>query len=106
MMGSPEDEYGRSENETQHPVILTEGFYMGKYEVTQAQYKQVMGDNPSFRQGDERRPVERVYWFHAIDFCNRLSDQEGLPLYYDLKGEEVTVLGGVGYRLPTEAEWE
>ena len=47
-----------------------------------------------------------VSWLDAIGFCNRLSQREYLPLYYDRQENEVTVLGGSGYRLPTEAEWE
>lgn len=47
-----------------------------------------------------------VSWFDAVAFCNRLSEQEKLPPYYDLPNAEVTIVGGEGYRLPTEAEWE
>ena len=92
-------------------------FLMGIYPVTQGEYERVMKTNPSkFQskflsrffpskfQNDNRRPVEQVSWYDAIDFCNRLSELEGLSPYYDVDGEEVSVLGGVGYRLPTDAE--
>ena len=65
----------------QHQVTLTEPFRLGIYPVTQTEYERVMKANPSYFQGDERRPVERVSWFNAIDFCNRLSEQERLPPY-------------------------
>lgn len=72
-----------------HPsreVTLTKGFYLGKYEVTQAQYQAVMGENPSFSKGDNK-PVDDITWHAAVNFCKKLSD---------LTGKEV--------RLPTEAE--
>ena len=89
MMGSPEDEEGRLEHEgPQHRVKITKGFYMGATEVTQAQWKAVMGNNPSSFKGDNL-PVENVSWNGAMDFCRKLSAMEGKT-----------------YRLPTEAEWE
>ena len=71
-----------------HIVGVGEPFYMGVTEVTQAQWKAVMGTNPSIHQGDDR-PVEMVSWHEATEFCKKLSAKE--------KGT---------YRLPTEAEWE
>jgi len=77
-MGSPTGEPDRVINETQHTVTLS-GFWMGKYEVTQAQYQTVMGTNPSsFKtatngENPAKRPVETVSWFNAIVFCNKLS---------------------------------
>ncbi len=76
-----------------HEVTLTEPFKMGVHEVTQAQYKQVMGVNPSKFKGAEN-PVERVRWEDAVEFCRRLSE---------LPAEKAE---GNVYRLPTEAEWE
>ncbi len=87
MMGSPSGE-GRDTEKPQHKVTV-QAFYMGKYPVTQAQYQQVMGTNPSNFQGDDQRPVECVSWDDAVEFCQRLSKQTGQE-----------------YRLPTEAEWE
>jgi formylglycine-generating enzyme required for sulfatase activity len=70
-------------------VTLDKGFYMGIYPVTQAQWKAVMGYNPSHFVGDEQRPVENVYWFDCQNFCTRLGKLLAKPI-----------------RLPTEAEWE
>ena len=125
-MGSPEDEKGRNTNETpQHPVRITRPFWLGAYPVTQAEYEGVMGENPSLfsPKGDfatkvagldtRRFPVENVSWFDAVEFCNRLSKKGGLPEFYRLgeakpedRSRTVEVLGGRGYRLPSEAEWE
>ena len=80
----------------QLPVTLTRGFWMGKYEVTQAQYEALMGENPSENKG-ESLPVEKVEWTKATKFCQKFTELERkagrLP-----KGWE--------YRLPTEAQWE
>ena len=100
MMGSPETEKGRQENETQHEVTISKGYYLGVYEVTQAQYEKVIGKNPSLYQGaivgneNADLPVENVSWHDAVEFCKKLSD---LP--------EEKKAGRV-YRLPTEAQWE
>jgi len=100
MMGSPASEELRQEDETQHEVTISKGYYLGVYEVTQAQYETVMGKNPSHFQGaivgneNADLPVENVSWDDAVEFCKKLSD---LP-------EEKKA--GRLYRLPTEAEWE
>jgi len=89
MMGSPNDEEGRFDNEgPQHVVRIAQGFYMGIHEVTQEQYKAVTGNNPSDFKGP-KNPVEQVSWNDAMAFCKRLSAQTGMAV-----------------RLPTEAEWE
>jgi formylglycine-generating enzyme required for sulfatase activity len=99
MMGSTESEV-RIADATQHEVTISKDYYLGLYEVTQAQYEKMMGKNPSRFQGDNLRgdsvnhPVEQVSWEDAVDFCNKLSD---LP--------EEKKAGRI-YRLPTEAEWE
>ena len=87
-MGSPASEEGRSDDEAPHRVKLTKGFFMAEMLVTQAQWKAVMGNNPSNFPGDNL-PVECVFWRDAVTFCKKLSEKEGRH-----------------YRLPTEAEWE
>ncbi|MBE9118487.1 SUMF1/EgtB/PvdO family nonheme iron enzyme [Lusitaniella coriacea LEGE 07157] len=85
-MGSPEEE-GRDNEKPQHKVTVPP-FFMGKYPITQAQYSAIVGKNPSYFKGD-KRPVEMVSWYDAVEFCEKLSKKIG--------GE---------YRLPSEAEWE
>lgn len=86
MMGS---EDGNSYEKPVHRVNITRDFYMGKYEVTQAQWKAVMGTNPSYFKGDNL-PVERVSWNDAQEFIRKLN----------------ALASTNKYRLPTEAEWE
>ena len=103
-MGSPSSETGRGSDETQHQVTLTNGFYLGKYELTQAQYETVMNGNPdglnakpSNWPNNPNRPVEKVSWDDAQIFLTRLNAAEQaagrLP-------------AGWSYVLPTESEWE
>jgi len=92
LMGSPANEGGRSDDEKQHEVAIRKGFYLGATEVTQDQWRAVMGNNPSYFTGDGRLPVEQVSWLDAQEFCKKLSDSD--------------TEGGRTYRLPTEAEWE
>jgi formylglycine-generating enzyme required for sulfatase activity len=107
-MGSPITEAGRDSDETEHNVTLTKGFYLGKYEVTQAQYEAVMTGNtetnstgnvisatPSYFANNPNRPVERVSWDDIQVFLDRLNDQQS--------GNIPT---GWEYFLPTEAQWE
>lgn len=104
-MGSPETEGWRSEDETQHTVTVSD-FYMSTYEVTQAEYAEVMGGNPSSFSGDTL-PVENVSWMDAAAYCNARSEIEGLTPAYAIDGQTVTWNRSAdGYRLPTEAEWE
>ena len=88
MMGSPKKEEGRCDDETQHEVTLTKPYYMGKYEVTQEQWKSVMGKNPSDTKG-AKLPVTDVSWEDCQEFIKKLNMKTN-----------------GGYRLPTEAEWE
>jgi formylglycine-generating enzyme required for sulfatase activity len=89
-MGSPSNEAGRWVNEGPvHQVKISNAFYMGKYEVTQKQWRDVMGNSPSYFKGDNL-PVELVSWNDTQDFIQKLNEKEG----------------GAKYRLPSEAEWE
>jgi formylglycine-generating enzyme required for sulfatase activity len=104
-MGSPTTESWRGKDEIQHRVTVGD-FYMGKYEVTQKEYREIVGTNPSNFTGDTL-PVEQVTWFEAIQYCNARSRKEGLTPAYTVSGENVTWNRAAnGYRLPTEAEWE
>jgi formylglycine-generating enzyme required for sulfatase activity len=120
-MGSPANEPQRQDREGPQCQVTVSSFYMGKYPVTQKEYREVMGTNPSKFKGDNL-PVENVSWYDAIEYCNKRSQREGLtPLYMIDKSlsdrnngnEKDTVRWVViwnqnanGYRLPTEAEWE
>lgn len=87
VMGSPESEYGRNIDEKQHQVTQTKGFWMMETEVTQEQWKAIMGNNPSAFEGDNL-PVEQVTWEECREFCRRCSRL------------------GLRVQLPTEAQWE
>ena len=91
-MGSPTTEKHRWYDETLHPVTLTHSFYLGKYEVTQAQWEQVHGGTPSHFTGAEL-PVEQISWDNCLRFCKALNDTGLAP-------------AGWHFSLPTEAQWE
>ena len=106
QVGSPNDEPGRADDETQRTVEFAQPFFLGQCEVTQQQFQQVMRTNPSafsaqggFHQrlsakDTSNLPVDSVSWNDAVDFCKRLSE---------LPAEQQA---GRSYRLPTESEWE
>ena len=97
VMGSRSDEVGQDNDEGPLTrVVFTNGFWIGKYEVTQGEFESVMGVNLSIFTGNPRRPVERVSWNEAREYCTRLT----------AKTHESNRLHGFVYRLPTEAEWE
>ena len=102
----------------QHKVVLTQPIYFGVTQVTQTQYEQVIGTNPSHfsatGEGQEMvvhletgdHPVETVSWNDAAEFCAKLSQREQLKPFYLRADDTVAPLDETGYRLPTEAEWE
>lgn len=89
LMGSPRNEAERVNDETQHRVILAQGYWLADTACTQALWQAVMGDNPSWFKGQDR-PVETVSWDDVQQFIDRLNERAS----------------GGGFRLPTEAEWE
>ena len=117
-MGSPSSEAGRRDNETQHEVRLTGDFEIQSTKVTQSQFVELMGYNPShFTACGDNCPVETVNWYEAAAYCNELSEIAGLDRCYDCSGSgrsvECEPSGSYstpydcpGYRLPTESEWE
>src|SRR5205814_801378 len=88
LMGSPADEANRDEDEDAHRLRITKAFLLQTTEVTQAQWKAVMGQPESYFKGDDL-PVDNVSWEDAVEFCKKLGQREGR-----------------NFRLPTEAEWE
>ncbi len=121
QMGSPKSERGRYDNETLHQVELTRGFWIAETEVTQEQWQELAGNNPSrFKVCGGSCPVENVNWYEALWYANKLSKLVGFDVCYKLSdcnwknpGEDLVCgevifkgLGCTGYRLPTEAEWE
>jgi formylglycine-generating enzyme required for sulfatase activity len=106
VMGSPVTEEGRSPDEIQHTVTLTQGFWMSRHEVTQAEYEMVMGSSPAGLGGSNFNPsgikgpnfpVSTVNWDEAVTYCQRLTDRER---------KAGRIAADQSYRLPTEAEWE
>ena len=90
VMGSPDSEAGRNADETPHRVTLSKRFYMGRFEVTQTEWQQVMGSAPSHFQGCSLCPVETVNFYDVDEFITKLNARSV----------------AMRFRLPTEAEWE
>lgn len=104
------------------PEGKIKSFWMGKYEITQKQYTQIIDINPSSFQGDYDKPVERVSWYNAIYFCNKLSIRWGYKPYYNIDitnpdPQNISQIDNIkwtvtinrnadGFRLPTSEEWE
>jgi formylglycine-generating enzyme len=108
-MGSPLSEPGRLDDEKQFTAQISNDFYTSKYEVTQGEYKSVVGSNPSDsnRGIGDTHPVNMVSWYDAVEYCNRLSERDGLEPCYSGSGDSIGCdFSAGGYRLPTEAEWE
>ncbi len=97
------DENGDDDEKPAHRVQIS-SFYMDATEVTQAAFQSLMGRNPAKAVAPDR-PVERVTWLAAAQFCNMRSTKEGLNPCYDPNTFECD-FNAEGYRLPTEAEWE
>jgi formylglycine-generating enzyme required for sulfatase activity len=120
LMGSPTDfvYQGKDIEQPVHSVTLS-AFYIDITEMTQKDYKSLMGLNPSYFTGDSLRPVESVTWFDAVLYCNARSLRDNLDTVYSYTAVSGTPGNGCdslenleidmsknGYRLPTEAEWE
>ncbi|MEA2051312.1 MAG: formylglycine-generating enzyme family protein [Euryarchaeota archaeon] len=90
LIPAGEFEMGSPNEGPVHHVTIKNPFYMGKYEVTQEQWRAIMGDNPSYFTGDDNLPVEQVSWDEVQDFIRKLNEKEGTTKY----------------QLPSEAEWE
>lgn len=120
-MGTPSDEVGREDDETQHQVTLTRDFYIGVYEVGQGDFYTYMDYQPSYHSDCGTCPVETLFWSEAAQFANAVSTAEGLAVCYECSGTGSTtdcdlstawsgredgIYECPGYRLPTEAEWE
>ena len=96
IMGSPESESYRRKWENQHAVTITEGYWLGKYEVRQKDWIAMGMENPSHFKGPDH-PVEKITWEEAMEFCKNLNQKVAPSL---------NLPEGYYFRLPTEAEWE
>jgi formylglycine-generating enzyme required for sulfatase activity len=97
VMGSPKSEPGhRQEEEELHQVTISRGFWVGQFEVTQAQFETILGDNPSAFK-DPQMPVHKVNWHEAMEFCEVLTEREKSVNRMPNKWS---------FNLPSEAQWE
>ncbi|MDR1787342.1 MAG: SUMF1/EgtB/PvdO family nonheme iron enzyme [Treponema sp.] len=119
-MGDPSAQGSQGTDASPHQVTLS-SFSIGRYEVTQKQWQEIMGTNPSFFKGNNL-PVENVSWYDCIEYCNKRSEREGLTPVYTIDKNRIDPnnqnpedayrwlvtwnRSANGYRLPTEAEWE
>jgi formylglycine-generating enzyme required for sulfatase activity len=94
-------------NELPQRLVNLSAFSVAKYEITQKQFVSLMGYNPSWFNRGGQLPVERVQWYEAIEYCNRLSVRQGLNPVYRVLGDSVIFARNAnGFRLLTDAEWE
>jgi formylglycine-generating enzyme required for sulfatase activity len=121
LMGSSPEKSNNAVSDGLHHKVTLNSFYIGRHQVTQKEYERLMQQNPSHFKGP-MLPVEQISWYNAVDYCNRLSQQEGLTPAYtiekfkkdpnnknsgdDLRWTVTWNRSAEGYRLPTEAEWE
>lgn len=108
LMGSPADEEDRESDEARHEVVLSRGMYVSEREITNGQWIALLGDDRYTNTPDYDMPITNLTTGDAIAYCNALSVSEGLtPAYYrDEERRWQWDREGLGYRLPTEAEWE
>ena len=100
-----ENSSGKHNEKLVHPVTVSD-FYIAKFEVTQEEWRDMMGENPSYRHGS-KCPVNFVDWYSAVQYCNKRSRKQGLTPCYTGNGDQIKCdFEADGYRLPTEAEWE
>ena len=111
-MGASRREPGRRANETLRDVSMTRIFYLATHETTNKQFRTFASGHDTGKYvetslNDDLQPVANLSWHDAAAYCNWLSEQEGLPRFYDLQFGKVvgTYPSATGYRLPTEAEW-
>lgn len=112
VLGASRREAGRRANEIERRVKLDKPFYVGKFEVTNGQYRQFRLKHTSQQLGGNsldfvKQPVSSISWLDAAKFCNWLSQEAGLELVYEIEGDRLSSsdVSRNGYRLPTEAEW-
>ena len=111
-MGASRREAGRRPNENLRDIQLERPFYMAFNEVTNSDYRRFNTDHSSgtvsgVSLNNEAQPVVQVSWAQAAAYCNWLSEQEGLSLFYEIEGEDIIGFNpeSTGYRMPSEAEW-
>ncbi len=112
LMGASRREAGRRANEVEQQVVLQRSFYLSAREVTNSEFRQFQPQHSSGTAGNksldiDSHPVVNVSWEDAVRFLNWLSNKDGLPAYYQEQNGKLVVTDsrGIGYRLPTEAEW-
>jgi formylglycine-generating enzyme len=122
MMGASDDDPDAEVGEKPRHKVVLDSFMIGKFEVSQEKYGQLVSYDPSYNKSNIKNPAEQVSWYDAIEFCNELSKKAGLKQYYKIDKtkidpENLSQLDNLqwlvsfdelsdGFRLPTEAQWE